>query len=53
MSYNLLRNLPRNGFVGLETLETLDLSFNDLRVVDNRAFESMLWLSNLKVCILN
>ena len=49
LSHNLLRDLPRSGFLGMETLESLDLSFNDLRVVDKRAFESMLWLSNLKV----
>jgi hypothetical protein len=49
MSYNLIRNLPRPGFVGLETLETIDLSFNDIREVDERAFEELRWLSQLKV----
>ena len=49
MSYNLLRDLPRSGFLGLDTLETLDLSFNDLRKVNEKTFESMRWLTNLKV----
>jgi hypothetical protein len=49
MSYNLLRDLPRNGFLGLDTLETLDLSFNDLRKIDEKTFESMRWLTILKV----
>jgi hypothetical protein len=49
MSYNLLRDLPRSGFLGLDTLETLDLSFNDLRKIDEKTFESMRWLTILKV----
>ena len=49
MSHNLLLDLPRSGFIGMETLESLDLSHNDLRIVDKRAFESMLWLSDLQV----
>lgn len=49
MSYNLLRTLPRSGFEGLETLETVDLSFNDLREVDERAFDHLPWLSSLRV----
>lgn len=49
MSYNLVRYLPRSGFRGLETLETIDLSFNDLREVDERAFEALKWLVSLKV----
>ena len=44
-----MQDLPRSGFVGMETLESLDLSFNDLRVIDKRAFESMIWLTELKV----
>ena len=31
LSYNLLQDLSRYGFYGLETLETIDLSFNDVR----------------------
>ena len=49
MSYNLLRTLPRSGFEGLETLETVDLSFNDLREIDERAFDDLPWLATLKV----
>ena len=49
MSYNLVRRLPRHGFRGLDTLETIDLSFNDIREVDERAFEDMRWLTTLKV----
>ena len=49
MSFNLLQDLPRSGFLKLKTLETLDLSFNDLRQVDDRTFEDMHWLSVLKV----
>ena len=44
MSFNLLQNLPRSGFLKIKTLETLDLSFNDLREVDERTFEDMHWL---------
>ena len=39
ISHNLLLDLPRSGFIGMETLESLDLSHNDLRIVDKRAFE--------------
>ena len=49
MSFNLLQDLPRSGFLRLKTLETLDLSFNDLRQVDDATFEDMHWLSDLKV----
>ena len=49
MSYNLVRRLPRHGFRGLDTLETVDLSYNDIREVDERAFEDMRWLTTLKV----
>ncbi len=49
MSYNLLRSLPRSGFEGLDSLETVDLSFNDLREVDDRAFDNLPWLATLKV----
>ena len=49
MSYNLLKDLPRSGFYGLDTLETLDLSFNDLRNVDSSLFDNMNWLVDLKV----
>ena len=49
MSYNLVRELPRFGFRGLDTLETIDLSYNDLREVDARAFKNMKWLTQLKV----
>jgi hypothetical protein len=49
MSFNLIRDLPRHGFRGLETLETVDLSYNDLREVDESAFEDMKWLYLLKV----
>ena len=52
MSYNLLRDLPRSGFLGLDTLETLDLSYNDLRKINEKTFESMRWLTNLKVRLL-
>lgn len=51
MSYNLVRYLPRSGFRGLETLEIIDLSFNDIREVDERAFEALKWLVTLKVCL--
>ena len=51
MSYNLLRTLPRSGFQGLDSLETIDLSFNDLREVDERAFHNLPWLATLKVRI--
>lgn len=51
MSYNLLRDLPRSGFYGLDTLETLDLSYNDLRSVDGSLFETMKWLVDLRVII--
>ena len=49
MSYNLVRHLPRYGFRGLNTLETIDLSYNDIREVDERAFEDMRWVTTLKV----
>ena len=49
MSYNLIRELPRSGFSGLETLEDIDLSFNDIREVDERAFDDLRWLAKLKV----
>ena len=49
MSYNLLQDLPRSGFYGLDTLETLDLSFNDLRSVDSSLFNNMKWLVDLRV----
>ena len=49
VSYNLIRDLPRSGFRGLETLETIDLSFNDLREIDDRAFDGMRWLTKLRV----
>ena len=49
MSFNLLQELPRSGFMRMKTLETLDLSFNDLRQIDDRTFEDMHWLSVLKV----
>ena len=53
MSYNLLKDLPRSGFYGLDTLETLDLSFNDLRSVDSSLFDNMNWLVDLRVSIQN
>ena len=49
MSYNLVRHLPRYGFRGLNTLETIDLSYNDIREVDERAFDDMRWVTTLKV----
>ena len=49
MSYNLLQEIPRSGFYGLDTLETLDLSFNDLRHVDASIFDNQKWLVDLKV----
>ncbi len=49
MSFNLVKSLPRSGFDGVETLETIDLSFNDLREVDERAFDSLRWLADLRV----
>jgi Leucine-rich repeat (LRR) protein len=49
MSYNLVQSLPRSGFAGLSSLETVDLSFNDLREVDDRAFDDLPWLSTLRV----
>ncbi len=52
LSYNLLRDLPRSGFYGLDSLETLDLSFNDIRSIDDKTFESMRWLTVLKVTVL-
>ena len=51
MSYNLVRRLPRHGLRGLDTLETVDLSYNDIREVDERAFEDMRWLTTLKVSV--
>ena len=49
MSYNLVRHLPRYGFRGLDTLETIDLSYNDIREIDERAFDDMRWVTTLKV----
>ena len=49
MSFNLLQDLPYSGFLKMKTLETLDLSFNDLREIDDRTFKDMHWLSDLKV----
>ena len=49
ISYNLLKDLPRSGFYGLDTIETLDLSFNDLRSVDSSLFDNMNWLVDLRV----
>ena len=49
MSYNLVRQLPRFGFRGLDTLETIDLSYNDIREIDERAFDDMRWVTTLKV----
>ena len=49
MSYNLLQDVPRTGFYGLDTLETLDLSFNDLRSIDASLFDNQKWLVDLKV----
>ena len=48
MSYNLLQDLSRSGFYGLDTLEKLDLSFNDLRSVDSSLFNNMKWLVDLR-----
>ena len=53
ISYNLLKDLPRSGFYGLDTIETLDLSFNDLRSVDSSLFDNMNWLVDLRVSIQN
>ena len=33
LSYNLMQDLSRYGFYGLETLELIDLSYNDIRSV--------------------
>ena len=49
MSFNLLQDLPYSGFLKMKTLETLDLSFNDLREIDDKTFKDMHWLSDLKV----
>ena len=49
LSYNLLQDISRSGFYGLDTLETLDLSFNDLRSVDASIFDNQKWLVDLKV----
>ena len=51
ISYNLLKDLPRSGFYGLDTIETLDLSFNDLRSVDSSLFDNMNWLVDLRVSV--
>ena len=49
LSYNLLQDISRSGFYGLDTLETLDLSFNDLRSIDASLFDNQKWLVDLKV----
>ncbi len=36
-------------FLKKDSLETIDLSYNDLREVDERAFKDLPWLATLKV----
>ena len=47
-----MQDISRSGFYGLDTLETLDLSFNDLRSIDASLFDNQKWLVDLKVIIL-